>query len=83
MGYVVDLTLILQCIFNVSLEDRLEGVVTKDSVIESIGEFNSDKKRIVHDAIRHFVEALYPFTNGDLEKEIASLIQREKCDGSK
>lgn len=83
MGYVVDLTLILQCIFDASLEDQLEGMVTKDSVIESIGEFNrSDKKRI-HDAIRKFVEARYPFTKGDLEKEIASLVQREKCGGSK
>lgn len=83
MGYVVDLTLILQCVFDTSLKDQLEGMVTQDSVIESIREFNNSDKKRIHDAIRKFVEARYPFTKGDLEKEIVSLVQREKCGGSK
>ena len=83
MGYVVDLTLILQCIFDASLKDQLEGMVTKDTVIESICEFNKLEKKGIHDAIRKFVKARYPFTKGDLEKEITSLVQKEKCGGSK
>ena len=52
MGYVVDLTLILQAVFQVSLQDRSEGEVTKDCVTEIIYEFHlSQKKKGIHDAI--------------------------------
>ena len=81
MGYVVDLTLILQRIFHVSLRDQLEGMVRQDNIIDIIHEFNNFKKRI-HDAIRLFFKIQYPITMGDLEKEIASLVQKEKSGGS-
>ena len=53
MGYVVDLTLILQAMFQVSLQDQYEGRVTVDHVDEILYEFHcSEKKRIIHHAIR-------------------------------
>lgn len=83
MGYVVDLTLILQCIFKVSLQDQFEGKVSPDNIDEIIYQFHcSEKKQRIHDAIRKSIETRYPFTKRDLENEIASLIEREKCNGS-
>ncbi|KAF8351818.1 kinase-like domain-containing protein [Amanita rubescens] len=76
MGYVVDLTLILQAVFQVSLQDRLEGKVTQDRVNEIIYEFHcSDKKKRIHDAIRSFVVAQHPFAKDNVVNRIESLIK--------
>ena len=57
MGYVVDLTLILQAMFQVSLQGQYEGTVSVDDVNEILYEFrSSEKKRIIHHAIRSFVQ---------------------------
>ncbi|KAF8335282.1 hypothetical protein F5887DRAFT_614491 [Amanita rubescens] len=57
MGYVVDLTLILQAMFQVSLQDQYEGTVTVDHVDEILYEFHSsEKKKIIHNAIRTFAQ---------------------------
>ena len=73
MGYVVDLTLVLQAVFQVSLQDRTEGKVTADSVNEIIYEFHfSEKKKRIHNAIRAFQPS---FTKGDVVEKIESLIK--------
>ncbi|KAF8351828.1 kinase-like domain-containing protein [Amanita rubescens] len=57
MGYVVDLTLILQAMFQVSLQDQYEGTVTVDHVDEILYEFHSsEKKKNIHHAIRTFAQ---------------------------
>ncbi|KAF8335238.1 hypothetical protein F5887DRAFT_614117 [Amanita rubescens] len=79
MGYVVDLTLILQAVFQVSLEDHLEGKVTPDRVIDIIYEFEtSKKKRQIHDAIWSFVEAQYPFAKNNVVDKIESLLDENE-----
>ena len=51
MGYTVDFTLILQAVFQVSLENE----ITPDRVNDIIYEFHSsDKKRRIHEAIWAF-----------------------------
>ena len=81
MGYVVDLTLILQAIFHVSLQDELEGKVTEDRIDEIIYEFHcSDKKKRIHDKIRLFVETQNPFAKESVVEKIESLIHdNEVC----
>ena len=55
MGYVVDLTLILQAVFLVSLENE----ITSDRVNDIIYEFHSSKKkRRIHEAIWAFDRCL-------------------------
>ncbi|KAF8326439.1 hypothetical protein F5887DRAFT_225940 [Amanita rubescens] len=57
MGYVVDLTLILQAMFQVSLQDQYEGTVTVHHVDEILYEFHSsEKKKNIHHAIRTFAQ---------------------------
>jgi hypothetical protein len=57
MGYVVDLTLILQAMFQVSLQDQYEGTVTVQHVDEILYEFHSsEKKKKIHHAIRTFAQ---------------------------
>ena len=76
MGYVVDLTLILQAIFQVSLQDTLEGKVAEDRVDEIIYEFHcSDKKKRIHDTIRSFVGTQHPFAKESVVEKIESLIK--------
>ena len=73
MGYVVDLTLVLQAVFQVSLQDRSDGKVTADRVNEIIYEFHfSDKKKRIHNAIRAFQPS---FMKGDVVEKIESLIK--------
>jgi hypothetical protein len=73
MGYAVDLTLILQAVFQVSLQDRAEGKVTKDRVTEIIYEFHlSEKKKSIHDAI---VGAQHLVAKDSMVAQIKSLIQ--------
>ena len=81
MGYVVDLTLILQAIFQVSLQDPLEGKVAEDRIDEIIYEFHcSDKKKRIHDTIRSFVGIQHPFAKESVVEKIELLIKdNEVC----
>ena len=73
MGYVVDLMLILQAVFLVSLEDHSQGKVSLDHVKEIIYEFYfSDKKKRIHNAIRNFQPS---FAKGEVVDKIESLLQ--------
>ncbi|KAF8351830.1 hypothetical protein F5887DRAFT_3940, partial [Amanita rubescens] len=73
MGYVVYLTLILQAVFLVSLQDHSEGKVSLDRVKEVIYEFYfSEKKKRIHNAIRDFQPS---FTKGDVVDKIESLLK--------
>jgi len=56
MGYVVDLTIIMQAIFRVTLADK-EGAVLQERVTEIVDKFHeSETKKDIHDSIRAFVE---------------------------
>ena len=74
MGYVVDLTLILQAMFKVSLQDQYEGRVTVDHVDEILYEFHcSEKKRIIHQEIRAFAQG--SFAKDKVVEKIQSLLE--------
>ena len=76
MGYVVDLTLILQAIFQVSLQDLFEGKVAKNRIDQIIYEFHcSDKKKRIHDTIRSFVGTQHPFAKESVVEKIELLIK--------
>ena len=79
MGYVVDLTLILQAIFQVSLRDQFEGKVTLDAVDEIVYEFQCSKKKDIHWEIQKFTaEAQHLFAESNVASEIASLIEKNE-----
>lgn len=79
MGYVVDLTLIIQAVFQVSLQDQVEGKVTQDRVNAIIYEFHcSEKKRRIHNAIWEFVGAKHPFAKDSVMEKIESLLQENE-----
>lgn len=83
MGYVVDLTLIIQAVFQVSLQDRVEGKVTQDRVNAVIYEFHcSEKKRRIHNAIWEFVGAKHPFAKDSVMEKIESLLQENEVQNS-
>ncbi len=76
MRYVVDLTLILQAVFQVSLHDRTEGKATQDRVSEIIYEFHlSEKKKLIHNAI---VGAQHLVANDSVVEQIKSLIKENE-----
>ncbi|KAF8696555.1 hypothetical protein AX14_001521 [Amanita brunnescens Koide BX004] len=76
MGYVVDLTLIIQAVFQVSLQDRREGKVTQDQVNAIIYEFHCSEKKIrIHDAIWEFVGTKHLFAKESVIEKIESLLQ--------
>ena len=79
MGYVVDLTLILQAVFQVSLQGRTKGKlgqVTQDRVIEIIYEFHmSEKKKRIHDAI---VGAQHLVAKDNMVEQMKSLIKENE-----
>ena len=76
MGYVVDLTLILQAVFQVSLQDQAEGKLTHDRVTEIIYEFHlSEMKKCIHDAI---VRAQHPVAKDSMVEQITSLIKENE-----
>ena len=84
MGYVVDLTLILQAIFQVSVQDQFEEKVTEYRVDEIIYGFHcSDKKKRIHDAIRTFVGTQHPFEKGSVVEKIESLVKDNEVFNSK
>jgi len=75
MGYVVDITLILQVIFQVSHQYE----VTEDEVNDIIYEFHySDRKKRIHDAIRAFVGTQYPFAKEHVVDKIETLINENE-----
>ena len=75
MGYVVDLTIILQAVFQVSLQ-HTEGKVPQERVNEIIYEFYlSEKKKRIHNMIR----SLQPsFAKSDVVEKIESLIKNDE-----
>ena len=76
MGYVVDLTLILQAVFQVSLQDQTEEKVTQDRVTEIIYEFHlSERKKRIHDAI---IGAHYLFANDSVREQIKLLVNENE-----
>jgi len=73
MAYVVDLTLIQQVVFQVSLQDRTEGKVTQERVTEIIYEFHlSEKKKRIHDTI---VGLQHVVAKDSMVEQIMSLIK--------
>ncbi len=77
MGYVVDLTLILQAILKVSLQDQYEGRVTLDHVDEILYEFHcSEKKKNIHHAIRTFTQ--HSFAKDSVVEKIQSLLKENQ-----
>ncbi|KAK2462350.1 hypothetical protein APHAL10511_005656 [Amanita phalloides] len=74
IGYVVDLTLILQVVFQVSLQNE-EGKVEEDQVMAIVDRFDqSSKKKEIHDKIKGFIDRHYPFTKISVVGKIESLI---------
>ena len=83
MGYVVDLILILQAVFRVSLEDQFEGKVTADRVNDIIYEFVcSGKKDSIHNAIAAFVGDQRLPAKGEMTNKIRSLIEENEVRSS-
>ena len=81
MGYVVDLTLILQAVFQVSFQNQLEkkAIPCPDRVSEIIYEFVCSKKKdAVHDAIATFVGDQHMPTCNDIVDKIESLIKENE-----
>ncbi|KAF8736299.1 hypothetical protein AX14_000551 [Amanita brunnescens Koide BX004] len=79
MRYVVDLTLILQAVFQVSFQNQLEMKVASDRVSEIIYEFVcSGKKDIIHKAITAFVGDQHPPASSDIVEKIESLIKENE-----
>ena len=75
----MDLALILQAVFQVSLEDGPEKGVTPDRVNEIIYEFHSsEKKKRIHDAIWEFTRTHSPTTKDDVADVIESLINENQ-----
>jgi hypothetical protein len=72
MGYVVNLTLILQVIL-------LRDHVIMDSLDEIIYEFHSsEKKKNIHNAIRKTIETGYMFARGNVVNVITSSIEENE-----
>ena len=79
MGYVVDLTLILQAVFQVSFQNQLGMKVTPSRVNEIIYEFVCSKKKdALHDAIATFVGDQRMPTCNDIVAKIESLIKENE-----
>lgn len=76
MGYIIDLILILQAVFCVSIQGPSERKVTRDNVNEIIYEFHlSERKKAIHNAIRAFVGSRHPFAKVNVVDKIESLIK--------
>jgi hypothetical protein len=83
MGYVADLTLILQAVFRVSLEDRFEGRITTDRINDIIYEFVcSGKKDSIHTAITSFVGDQHLPPKGEMANKIRLLIEENEVRNS-
>ena len=79
MGYVVDLTLILQAVFQASFQNRLEMKVTPSRVSEIIYEFVCSKKKdVVHNAIATYIGDQHMPTSNDIVDKIESLIKENE-----
>ena len=78
MGYVVDLTIILQAVFQVSFQNQSEMKVTPSRVSEIVYEFVCSKKKDVHNAIATFVGDKHIPTSNDTVDKIESLIKENE-----
>ncbi len=79
MGYVVDLTLILQAVFRVSIAEGLEKNEIQERLNEIIYEFHlSERKKSIHDAIWSFVRVQHPFAKDNVVDKIESLIKENE-----
>ena len=79
MGYVVDIILVLQAIFQVSLDGQFEGKVELDRIDETIDKFHcSEKKKRIHDVIRTFAGVQPPLANYVVADKIESLIRENE-----
>ena len=77
----MDLTLILQAMFQVSLQDQFEGKVTADHVDEIIYEFHcSERKKKIHDAI--YVFAQHTVAKDNVVEKIQSLLNENQVRSS-
>ncbi len=77
MGYVVDLTLILQAVFQASLQNQSKEKVTPDRLSEILYEFVcSGKKDVVHAAIVEFVGHQHSPASNDIVDKITLLIEQ-------
>ncbi|KAM6495248.1 hypothetical protein JOM56_009871 [Amanita muscaria] len=78
MGYVVDLTIIMQAIFRASLKDK-DGSVEKEQVKEIVDKFDrSDTKRDIHESIRAFVQDQNLLLKGDVVERLETLIHSHR-----
>ena len=72
----MDLTLIQQAVFQVSLQDRTDGEITQERVVEIIYEFHlSEKKKRIHDTI---IGLQHVVAKDSMVEQIASLIKGNK-----
>ncbi len=79
MTYVVDLTIILQSVFLVSLDNQLEGKMTVNNIYEIIYEFHcSEKKKRIHETIWEFTEVQQFLTKDNVVDKIQLLIVENK-----
>lgn len=77
MGYVVDLTLILQAVFQASFQNQSKEKVTPDRLSEILYEFVcSGKKDAIHAAIVEFVGDQHSPASNDIAEKIELLIKQ-------
>lgn len=78
MGYVVDLTLIMQAVFQASLEHQ-EGIVEQQRVEQIADRFNkSEKKNSIHMEIKSFASHQNPFAKDTAVLKIEALITQNR-----
>lgn len=78
MGYVVDLTLIMQAVFQASLEHQ-EGIVAQQRVEQIADRFNkSEKKNSIHTEIKSFASHQNPFAKNTAVHKIEALIEQNR-----
>jgi|SRR6266550_2902710 len=89
MRYVVDLTIILQTVFQLSLRDRSEGHMTLGEHVNLIlYEFLLEKKTSIHSSIREFVETRRQFAQNSVVDKMNALVKENEvrcshlCDNS-
>lgn len=89
MRYVVDLTIILQAVFQLSLQDQSEGHVPLGEHVNMVLYlFLLEKKTIIHNSIREFVETQRQFVKDIVVDKMNTLIKANEvrssclCDNS-
>lgn len=78
MAYVVDLIIIMRAVFQASCEDE-DGIIQRRRVEEIVERYDgSATKREIHDTIRGFVQAHFPFTRSTVVEKIEDLIKEDR-----